>query len=127
MDPTPGTVRVLVVDDEQKIADTLSMILQLHGYTTRVAYSGIDALALAREFHPHVLISDVMMPSMDGIELSIRFQETFPGCKILLVSGNTRTAALLAESERVGRTFTILAKPFHPSEILAFLDGCGSA
>lgn len=114
-------LRVLVVDDERKIADTLTAILKMHGHDAEVAYSGVEALAVATGFHPDVLISDVMMPFMNGIELSHRFEEKFPTCRILLLSGNRGTAELLTESERLSRTHTILAKPVHPSEILEFL------
>ena len=78
---------VLVVDDERVIADTLSMILSRSGFSTMTAYDGANALGLARNRRPDLLISDVMMPGMTGIELAITVTETIPGCKVLLFSG----------------------------------------
>ena len=118
---------VLVVDDEPIIADSLATILRGNGYSAQAAYSADEALSFANGVHPQVLISDVMMPGMNGIELSLEFAQRFPACKVLLVSGNTGTAALLAESERQGHTHTILAKPVHPLQILNYLSQCASA
>jgi DNA-binding NtrC family response regulator len=112
---------ILVVDDERVIADTLAAILRMNGYQARAVYSAKDALTAAREVPPHFLISDVMMPEMNGIELALQFSTDFPKCRVLLMSGNISTAGLLAESERQGNTHTILAKPIHPNLVLEFL------
>src|ERR1700733_13668103 len=69
---------VLIVDDERVIADTLSAILSRSGFSTMTAYDGPGALKLARERKPDLLISDVMMPGMTGIELAITIKQTIP-------------------------------------------------
>jgi CheY-like chemotaxis protein len=115
---------VLVVDDERVIADTLSMILSRSGFSTMTAYDGVNALELARNRRPDLLISDVMMPGMTGIELAITFTETIPGCKVLLFSGQAATVDLLEQARHAGHNFTTLAKPVHPTDMLKRISEC---
>ncbi len=77
--------RVLVVDDEQVIADTLARILDLNGYEASAVYSGTAAVESARSLQPDLVISDVIMQDMNGIEAAINIRGFLPGCKILLV------------------------------------------
>jgi CheY-like chemotaxis protein len=109
---------VLVVDDEKVIADTLSMILSRSGFSTMTAYDGITALELARELSPDLLISDVVMPGMTGVELAIKVTQTIPGCKVLLFSGQAATVNLLEKARHAGYDFTALTKPIHPTDML---------
>lgn len=67
-------LRVLCVDDNRDIADTLGVLLDLAGYTARVCYDGLSALAAAEAFRPDAAILDLMMPGMDGIELARRLR-----------------------------------------------------
>src|SRR5258708_33754055 len=96
---------VLIVDDERVIADTLSIILSKSGFSTMTAYDGEGALELARAVHPDLLISDVVMPEMTGVELAIAVTETVPGCKVLLFSGQAATVQRLAKARQAGRDF----------------------
>jgi CheY-like chemotaxis protein len=113
--------RVLVVDDERVIADTLSIILNQNGYDASAVYSGVAAVDRAREIKPELVISDVIMQDMNGIEAAIRIREILPGCKILLFSGQAATADLLERARAQGHEFEILAKPVHPQDLLAKL------
>lgn len=113
--------RVLVVDDERVIADTLSIILNQNGYDASAVYSGLAAVDRAREIKPELVISDVIMQDMNGIEAAIRIREILPGCKILLFSGQAATADLLERARAQGHEFEILAKPVHPQDLLAKL------
>ena len=70
---------------------------------------------------PHVLIADVMMPGMNGIDLAAWFAKHHRDCNVLLVSGHPEAAALLEESKLRGMRHTILPKPVHPTEIVAFI------
>jgi CheY-like chemotaxis protein len=115
---------VLVVDDERVIADTLSTILSKSGFATRAAYDGSSALELARQLRPDLLISDVMMPGMTGIELAITVTQTIPGCKILLFSGQAATVDLLEKARHAGHDFTTLTKPVHPTDMLRRISEC---
>ena len=115
--------RVLVVDDEQVIADTLAKILDLNGYDASAVYSGTAAVESARSIQPDLVISDVIMQDMNGIEAAIHIRGFLPGCKILLFSGQAATADLLEDARAQGHEFEILAKPVHPADLLAKLKG----
>jgi len=115
--------RVLVADDEPVIADTLAMILNQSGFEARAVYSGERALELAATFAPEMLISDVIMGGLNGIDAAIRIQALLPGIKILLFSGQAATADLLEKARARGYEFEILAKPVHPQDLLKKLRG----
>jgi len=115
--------RVLVVDDEQVIADTLAKILDLNGYDASAVYSGTAAVESARALQPDLVISDVIMQDMNGIEAAIHIRGLLPSCKILLFSGQAATADLLENARAQGHEFEILAKPVHPADLLAKLKG----
>jgi CheY-like chemotaxis protein len=117
----PRKPRVLVVDDEQVIADTLAKILDLNGYDASAVYSGTAAVESARSLQPDLVISDVIMQDMNGIEAAIHIRGFLPTCKILLFSGQAATADLLENARAQGHEFEILAKPVHPSDLLAKL------
>ena len=113
--------KVLVVDDEHRIADTLAAILNQSGFDAFAVYTGISAVDRARELSPDLVISDVIMPDMNGIEAAILIRRMLPACKILLFSGQAATADLLERARTQGHEFEILAKPVHPQDLLAKL------
>ena len=112
-------MRVLVIDDEKNLADTLVWILERAGYEATAAYDGESALQRLDTFQPDVVISDVIMPGINGIEVCTRIQARFPKCHILLFSGQTATNELLGEAREHGLTWELLAKPMDPDELLA--------
>lgn len=109
---------VLVVDDESVIADTLAEILSRSGYKGIAAYDGDSALETALLSPPEMLITDVVLPGITGIELAIKMRRIFPECKIILFSGQASTADLLASARADGHHFTLLNKPLHPQDLL---------
>ena len=116
--PTGHRPVVLVVDDESVIADTLAEILSRSGYKGVAVYDGDSALETALLTPPEMLITDVMLPGMTGIELAITIRRIFPDCKIILFSGQASTADLLASARADGHHFTLLNKPLHPQDLL---------
>jgi CheY-like chemotaxis protein len=110
--------RVLIVDDERRIADTSALILQGVGFQTAVAYDGACGIDRCREFQPHLVLTDVVMPGMSGIEMAITIHREFPQCAILLISGQAATADMLEAARRQGHSFELLAKPVHPNVLL---------
>lgn len=120
---TASKPRVLVADDEQVIANTLAIILNQAGFEARAVYSGEKAVEAIESFRPDMLISDVIMMGMTGIEAAIIARNKLPKCKILLFSGQAATADLLEKARLQGHEFEILAKPVHPTDLLAKLRG----
>jgi CheY-like chemotaxis protein len=110
---------ILVVDDERVIADTLSVILAQNGFAAMTAYNGTSALEIATLVPPQLLISDVMMPGMSGIDLAIAIRDAVPNCEVILFSGRAFTADLLTPARLAGHDFVALTKPVHPTEMLA--------
>jgi CheY-like chemotaxis protein len=113
--------KVLVVDDERVISDTLAMILNQSGFEARAVYSGEKALETVSVFQPDMLISDVIMADLNGIDTAIQIRGLMPKIKILLFSGQAATADLLEKARAQGYEFEILAKPVHPQDLLTKL------
>jgi DNA-binding NtrC family response regulator len=113
-------LRVFVVDDEDVIASSLAMILRFQGgFHARSFTDPLEALQTARLEAPDLLISDVVMPQLSGIDLAIQLREYCPDCKVLLFSGQAATAELLESARARGYTFELLLKPVHPADLLA--------
>lgn len=111
--------KALVVDDERVIADTLAIILNQAGFDASAIYTGGGAVESARKNRPDLVISDVFMPDMNGVEAAIQIRQMLPSCKILLFSGKAETADLLEAARSRGYQFDLLAKPVHPQDLLA--------
>ncbi len=112
--------KILVVDDEAAITLTLAAILGMHGYETATASSGEEAVKVARSFRPDCVVSEVMMKTMNGVEVAIEILRALPFCKVLFVSSNTAGDDALLEKARARRfNFDALEKPAPPPELLA--------
>ena len=111
-------VRILVADDDRVIADTLSQILRLSGYETETVSSGEEAVSTAAKRKPDILITDVVMGGITGIEAAVRILEFIPACLVILISGQANTTDHLAGACRQGRQLEILPKPVHPRILL---------
>jgi DNA-binding NtrC family response regulator len=120
--------RVFVVDDEANIADTLSLILRGVGFTVRTFYDGLTALEHAQHETPDFVISDIIMPKMDGFSLAVKLREQLPHCRVLLISGNAGYSTLLSEwRDHGGPELEILAKPVGPQFIICKLTAMVAA
>lgn len=118
MGPIDKTPQVLIVDDEHIIADTLAVLLRKAGYQTATAYNGTEALQKAIELEPDMVITDVMMPDVSGIDTAVQIKAILPNCKVLLFSGQAASADLLAQSRREGHEFDLVSKPIHPQDLI---------
>jgi len=112
-----GRQVVMVVDDEPLVADTLAMILRHAGYHAVRAYNAKTALEMANIQAPDLLISDVAMPEMNGVELALGMMAIAPECKVVLFSGHARSVDLMRAYD-AGYDFPLMAKPMHPREML---------
>jgi CheY-like chemotaxis protein len=113
--------RILVVDDEALIADTIVQILNRNGFIAEAAYSGADAIEIARRTVPDLLLSDVLMPQIDGVEAAIAIRELCPDTRIVLFSGQAATVEILERAKLRGHTFELLPKPIHPTQLIRHL------
>ena len=119
--------KVLITDDERVIADTLAAILNHGGFDARAVYSCREALEIAPVFRPDLLISDVIMAEMNGIEAAIRMKRMLPDIRVFLLSGQTATPELLQKEKADGYGFEVLVKPVHPRDLISRLRECIAA
>jgi DNA-binding response OmpR family regulator len=109
---------VFVVDDEPTISSTLSLILNKEGFASKSFNAPLEALQAARFFVPDLLITDIAMPGMSGVQLAIAFQQAYPASRILLFSGHAHAVGDIGEAAAAGFSFDFLRKPVHPNELL---------
>lgn len=109
--------RVLVVDDEWPISESLAMILSHSGFAAKMARSGEQAIEMARIFQPDLLISDVVMRGITGIEAANEILGFLPKCKVILFSGQATTKDLSKRSPSTD-CYKILPKPVPPDVLL---------
>jgi CheY-like chemotaxis protein len=122
---TAGTDRdgpvVLVVDDEKLIVDTMIEILEGAGFEAIGAYGGWDALEKIARRQPDYVLSDVLMPQMNGVELAIAIRKMHPTARIVLFSGQAGISEILLDGHKQGFEFELLAKPIHPLKLIEYL------
>jgi DNA-binding NtrC family response regulator len=120
-------VHVLVVDDEVAIADSLAGILRNHGFDARSEYSARGAALAAERFKPDVLITDIVMPGISGVDLAEWFTKAHPACRIILTSANLHHL----DSSDLGFEHSLeidfVPKPVHIPELLELLGRRRSA
>jgi CheY-like chemotaxis protein len=110
--------RVLVVDDNSLVADTIAMVLLSAGFNAIAVYDPERALTFAEGGSFDLLLCDVMMPRMSGIELAIQIVDAQYIPNVILMSGNARTTDLLEDARKRGYNFDVLAKPMPGQEII---------
>lgn len=120
---------IFVVDDEHLIATSLAMILRDEGFDCKSFIKPMEALYSAKCEAPDLLITDIVMPVMSGIQLALEFEKDCPDCRILLFSGTSQIFGMMEEAKTFGRNFERLQKPAHPRELLHKVRTllCGSA
>ena len=116
--PATNRKRILVIDDEQAIADSLSEILNDSGYDAHACYSGNEAIEFARKQCPDMVLSDVIMPRLNGIDTALAIKKICPRARIVLFSGQAGTTDLLESARAQGHKFELLPKPVHPEQLL---------
>lgn len=116
-------MKILVVDDEPVIADTLVNILNGEGHEALAVSDGVSAVKWAEMVRPDALVTDVIMPGMDGVETAKAIMKLLPNCRIILFSGQTASTDLLAKALAEGYRFEVLAKPINPDVLVARLNG----
>lgn len=118
-DGTP--VRVLIVDDEPLLADLLAMAMRTEGWEARTAHDGQAALQLVREFRPDVVVLDVMMPRLDGLEVVTRLREDGDDVPVLFLTAKDDVSDRIAGLSAGGDDY--VTKPFSLEEVVVRLRG----
>ena len=113
---------IFVVDDQRLIADTLEAILRLEGYEARAFYSGAEAIAAASECAPDILVTDFLMPEMDGLTLALEVTALNSNCAVLVMSGNI----MAMDGHPAQQRFPVLEKPLLIPDFLNLLKGISS-
>jgi CheY-like chemotaxis protein len=112
------STRVLVVDDKRLIVDTITEILEGAGFEVIPAYDPWEALEAAACLEPDHLLTDVLMPGMNGVDLAIAVRKMYPSVKILLFSGQAGISEILLDGQRRGYEFEFIAKPVPPLKLV---------
>ena len=111
--------KILVVDDEQAVADTLCIIFQKRGFECRTAYSGPAAIACTDDFLPELLLCDISMPGMGGLEVVSKVTSKCPECRVLLLTGHyTNLSYAEAWAMSHPAPSRIMTKPVPPARLL---------
>ena len=117
----PSRLSVLVVDDEKLIVDTMVEILEGAGFEVISAYDGWTALEKISHRRPDYVLSDVLMPRMNGVDLAIAIRKMHPATRIVLFSGQAGISEILLDGHRRGFEFELIAKPIHPLKLIEHL------
>lgn len=115
---------ILVIDDEPKLCRSISRTLEVAGFDTLTAGDGAEGMMLLRQFRPQLVITDLIMPVMEGIETIIEIRRTTPAMKIIAMSGGGATGdgtPFLEAAMKIGADATLL-KPFRNAELLDTVD-----
>lgn len=112
--------RILVVDDDRAMVDTLCDILELEGWAPERAYSGEDAVAAARSGGPRVVLMDIKMSGLNGVEALRALRKDRPDVKVVLMTAYS-ASSLLEEAVRAGAV-AVLGKPLDPTDLVRLLD-----
>lgn len=109
---------LLVLDDDEAVRETWALIFGQQGYEVVTVERGQDAIEAARRVAPDVLLADIRLPDMTGVEAAWGVQQAAPWCRILLISGDSSSAPVLDEARARGLTFEVLPKPISPPDLL---------
>lgn len=121
---------ILVADDEPIVASTLVQILKEEGFEAISVSDGAAAVHWAREARPDVVICDVLMPTLNGVEAAKQIHSILPETHVILFSGQAAAVGIVESAEAEGHRFKVLAKPIDPEVLLdtiARLTGVRSA
>jgi YesN/AraC family two-component response regulator len=115
--------RILIIDDDFHVRDMLERLLRRAGYDSQLAENGVEALKMHRENPVDLVITDIIMPEKEGIEIISEFRRDYPSVKLIAISGGGRIgpANYLKMAKLLGaeRTF---AKPVDTSQLLSAIE-----
>ncbi|MBI3709586.1 MAG: response regulator [Proteobacteria bacterium] len=110
---------ILIVDDDALLRETLRVVLESVGHDIRLATNGAEALRIVESYKPDLVLTDIIMPEMEGIELIRAVRKIYPSTPVIAISGGGRTGNV--DFLRVAKTFgaaAIMQKPFEMDALL---------
>lgn len=110
---------ILIVDDDALLRETLKVVLESVGHDIRLATNGAEALRIVESYKPDLVLTDIIMPEMEGIELIRAVRKIYPSTTVIAISGGGRTGNV--DFLRVAKTFgaaAIMQKPFEMDALL---------
>jgi CheY-like chemotaxis protein len=115
--------RVLIVDDDPAVLLTVQLVLSSSGYQVTTAPDGKRALFLMDKFDPDLVLTDLIMPEMDGVQTITEIRKTRPDLKIIAMSGGARMGNIniLQKAKEVGAN-VVISKPFEMTELTSLID-----
>ncbi len=118
----PATIRILVIDDEEDVLNFITYNLKKDGYQIETAENGREGLDKAREFKPDLILLDVMMPDLDGIEVcrQLREDENFDNTMIAFLTARGEDYTQVAALDHGGDDFIV--KPIKPNVLRSRLN-----
>ncbi|QEX21180.1 hypothetical protein FRZ61_11020 [Hypericibacter adhaerens] len=117
--------RILVIDDEETVRGLIRQILAQAGHEVEEAENGAAGLAAMRLQAAELVITDIIMPEMEGVETVLALRKEFPDTPVIAMSGGGRTANFdfLATAKKLGAA-RVLQKPFRPATLLEAVAAC---
>ena len=113
----------MVVDDEPVIRETILEILQDEGFEALGMSNAGHALKWAERIQPDIVLTDIVMPGKNGIDLAIELMQILPQCRIILFTGHLASGDLLEKARLQGHTFEVFSKPIDPNALIPVLRG----
>lgn len=120
-------MRILMVDDNVLSTEALGLILKNAGYEVVQATTGDEALAKIRIALPDVVLTDLLMPGMDGVGLVQRIWTSHPGLPVLLITAIDGPELEQARQALAGGPLKIIPKPIHPDDLLREIESVANA
>jgi two-component system, OmpR family, response regulator CpxR len=117
-------VRVLLVDDEEEFITALSERLQLRGIDARLAFDGEQGLRLVQDQEPDIMVLDLKMPGIDGMEVLRRVVRGYPGIRVVMLTGHGSEKDR-EEAMRIG-AYGYLQKPVQLEQLMEVIKRAGS-
>jgi len=118
-------MKFMAVHNERVVADTLTVILKQHGYDCTPAYYGDEAVTIARQIHPQLILIDVVMPRMKGTEAAMLILDEQPECKVIFLATTTGADALCQDVKQRGYDVEIMVGLPKPQDLLKKLSDLG--
>jgi DNA-binding response OmpR family regulator len=119
-------MRILLVDDDAAVRDSIAVVLSNAGYTVDQAANGVDGMRLLRQHAPDLVITDILMPQKEGIEIIREIRSLAAATPIIAISGGGGGQADYLKMAQAFGANAALSKPFDPAALLALVERLSS-